>query len=464
VCHDRLDNSSGLYGIRVIPSERTARPAYGHGAVWRIAAPMIVSGVTVPLLGMVDTGVMGHLDDPAFLGAVATGATIFNVLFMGLNFLRMGTTGISAQAFGARDDDRIRESLVQAVVVALLMAALIIVAQRLIVDIALVLFAPSREVAILAREYFNIRVWSAPASLCNFVLLGWLIGMQNARGPLIIMLTINLVNIALDLVFVTMLGMEADGVALATLIAEYCGVAIGSAFVRAELRHHPGSGTPIRLADTARYRRLLAVNSNLFVRTMSLMFVFAFVTAQGARMGNVILAANAILMNFQFFLAYALDGIAYAAEALVGKAVGARDRAGLLLAVRRTLQWSMLFAAGFCVAYAAAGGAIVDLLSDIDALRAVTREYLPWLVVSPLISVWSFLYDGVFVGATRSREMMLVMTGSTLLIFLPTWFTFSGLDNHGVWLAFTLFMTARGVGMHFWFRRLVRTDAFNLDK
>jgi len=437
------------------------RAQYSNRAVWSIAAPMIISSITVPLLGMVDTAVMGHLDDPVFLASVAAGATIFTVLFMGLNFLRMGTTGITAQAFGASASDAVREALAQSLTCALALAALIVVAQQLIVETALVLLAPSDRVAGLTLEYFAIRVWSAPASLCNFVLIGWLIGMQNARGPLAIMFTINLVNIVLDLVFVVAMGMQVEGVALATLIAEIVGVATGIIFVRAELRNHPGSGTRVKILDLKRYRRLFAVNASLFIRTMALMFVFAFITAQGARMGDVILAANAVLMNFQLFLSYALDGIAYAAEALVGKAVGARDRDGLLMAVRRSLQWSLLFAGGFCIAYLLVGSAIINLLSDIDTLRATAREYLPWLIVSPLISVWCFLYDGVFVGATRSREMMIVMTGSLLLVFLPAWYGLAGLGNHGLWLAFTLFMAARGIGMHWWFRRLVNNDAFN---
>ncbi len=432
--------------------------AYSHNAVWRIAAPMIISSVTVPLLGMVDTAVMGHLEDPIFLAAVAVGATIFSVLFMGLNFLRMGTTGITAQGFGARDNDTVREALGQSVITALTLAAIIIVIQPLLASTALALLSPSEQVATLTLDYFRIRVWSAPASLCNFALIGWLIGMQNARGPLAIMLVTNLINIVLDLAFVVWLGMDVDGVALATLIAEFCGLAAGVVIVRAELARHPGSGTPIHLFVLARYRRLFDVNANLFVRTMALMFVFAFVTAQGARMGDIILAVNALLMNFQLFLAYALDGIAYSAEALVGKAIGGRDRDGMLLAVRRTLQWSLLFASGFCAFYLVAGGWIIDLMSDIETLRATARDYLPWLIISPLISVWSFLYDGVFVGATRSKEMMFIMVGSLLFVFLPTWFGFSQFGNHGLWLAFTLFMAARGASMHFWFKRLVNSD------
>ena len=427
---------------------------YSHRAVWRIAAPMITSSVTVPLLGMVDTAVMGHLPESYYLGAVAAGATIFSVLFMGLNFLRMGTTGVTAQGYGAGDNAVVREALGQSLLIAMLMATLIIALQQPIIEASLRLLAPSAEVSLYSREYFRIRVWSAPASLANFVLIGWLLGMQNARGPLAIMLVINLTNIALDLVLVLLVGMTANGVALATLLAELTGCATGAVFVRAELRSHPGNWSQTRILAPARFKRLLNINANLFLRTMALMFVFAFVTAQGARMGDVILAVNALLMNFQLFLSYALDGIAYSAEALVGKAIGSRDRAGMLLAVRRSLQWSLLFSGLFCLVYLLAGGYIIDLLTSIDSIRVAAREFLPWLIIAPLISVWSFLYDGVFVGATRSREMMLIMVGSMLLIFLPAWFVSRTLGNHGLWLAFTLFMAARGVGMSFWFRRI----------
>ncbi|MDH3509949.1 MAG: MATE family efflux transporter [Gammaproteobacteria bacterium] len=430
--------------------------AYSHRAVWRIAAPMITSSVTVPLLGMVDTAVMGHLPESFYLGAVAAGATIFSVLFMGLNFLRMGTTGVTAQGYGAADSTVVREALGHSLLTAVVLSTMIIALQGPIIEVSLWLLAPSSEVNLYTREYFAIRVWSAPASLGNFVLIGWLIGMQNARGPLAIMLIVNFTNIALDLIFVLWLGMTAGGVALATLLAELIGFATGAIFVRAELNKHPGNWAQTRLFDPSRYKRLLNINANLFLRTMALMFVFAFITAQGARMSDVILAVNALLMNFQLFLSYALDGIAYSAEALVGKAVGSRDRNGMLLAVKRTLLWSFLFSCLFCLVYLLVGEYIIDLLTSIESIRLAAREFLPWLIIAPLISVWSFLYDGVFVGATRSKEMMLVMVGSMLVIFLPTWLIFNTLGNHGLWLAFMMFMAARGLGMHFWFRRMLQ--------
>ena len=436
-------------------STRAGAAAYGDAAIWRIAAPMIVASITTPLLGMVDTAVVGHLDDPRHLGGVAIGATIFTVLFMGLNFLRMGTTGVTAQACGMGDGTAVRQWLAQALAIAVALASLMIVLQVPLIEVALAVLAPGPEVAGAARDYFGVRIFSAPASLANFVLLGWLIGMQNSRGPLAMTLAINGVNIALDLLFVVGLGMASRGVALATLLAEVAGLLVGAWFVKRELARLPGDWPGGKIVALGEYRRLFAINANLLFRTLALMFVFAFVTARGARAGAAVLAANAILMNLQYLLSYALDGIANAAEALVGKAVGAGDRAGLGLAVSRSLRWSVLFAGLFTLAYGIAGPQLVSLLTSIPEVGALAREFLPWLVLSPLISVWSVLYDGVFVGATRPREMRIVMTVSALGVFLPVWYMAQGLGNHGLWLAFTLFMAARGIGMHAWYRRLL---------
>ncbi len=432
--------------------------AYGNRAVWRIAAPMILAAVTTPLLGMVDTAVVGHLEEPWYLGAVAAGATVFTVLFMGLNFLRMGTTGVTAQACGAGDGGAVRDALGQALVTAMVLALAMIVLQPILIEVALRALSPGPEVAAFTREYFAVRIWSAPASLANFVVVGWLLGMQNARGPLGLMLATNATNIVLDLVFVLLLGMRVRGVALATVLAELVGLAVGLIFVRHELDAFPGSWRRSALLALGQYRRLFDISGNLLLRTLSLMFVLAFITAQGARIGDIVLAANALLMNFQNLLAYALDGIAHAAEALTGKAVGARDADGLREAVRRTLRFSVAFAAVFTLGYAAGGGALIDLLTGIPEVRATARAYLPWLVISPLVSVWCFLYDGVFVGATRSREMRVVMMASALLVFLPAWYLARDLGNHALWLAFMLFMAARGIGMHVWFRRLLGAE------
>ena len=423
--------------------------------VWHIAAPMILSNISVPLLGMVDTGVTGHLESSTYLGAVAIGATVFGFLYTGMNFLRMGTTGIAAQRFGANDNDGLRVSLGQAVIVALLIAFALIAAQRPIGQLAMNLLGPEAVVETHALQYFSIRIWSAPGTLANFALIGWFIGLQNARVPLLIFLTINITNIVLDLWFVLSLGMKVDGVALASVIAEYTGLLVGLAFAIRALRQRAGHWPLSRLFNVRAYAAFFSVNAHLFIRTMSLMFTFGFVTAQGARLGGLFLAANAVLMNLQILTAFGLDGIAHAAEALVGKAVGEKRRDALEQAVRLTLKWSLLFAIGFFAFYVVAGPSMIRLLTDLPDVRETAMQFLPWLIVSPLVSVWSFLYDGVYIGATRAKAMRDIMLLSTIVVFLPAWYLLQGYGNHGLWLAFTLFMASRGIGMYLGYRRFV---------
>lgn len=416
---------------------------------------MILSNVSVPLLGMVDTGVTGHLESPAYLGAVAIGSVIFSVLYTGVNFLRMGTTGIAAQTFGARDYDAIRVALGQAIIVALAIAATLLVLQYPIGMAAMSVLGAEADIRTFADQYFYIRIWSAPGTLANMVLIGWFLGLQNARVPLYIFLTVNVTNIVLDLVFVVVLGMKVDGVALASVIAEYTGLAVGLYYAAGALGRYDGEWPVAKLVRLREYAAFFSVNANLFIRTMALMFTIAFVTAQGARLGEVILAANAIMMNLQNLTAFGLDGFAHAAEALVGKAIGEKDRDSLNTAVRLSLKWSLWFAGGFSLLYIAAGPSIIAVLTDLPEVRAAALTYLPWMIASPLVSVWSFLYDGVYVGATRAREMRNIMLVSAFGVFVPAWFVLQGLGNHGLWLAFLLFLASRGIGMHVLYRRRV---------
>ena len=421
--------------------------------VWRIAAPMILSNISVPLLGIVDTAVMGHLESPAYLGAVAIGSAIFAFLYTGMNFLRMGTTGIAAQRFGAGNFDGLRTSLGQALIVSLAIAIVLIALQVPIGNLGLALLGGDEVVTGHAGTYFSVRIWSAPGTLANYVLIGWFLGLQNARVPLAIFLTINITNIVLDLVFVVGLGMKVEGVALASVIAEYAALVVGLVFAARALKKHPGHWNLGQLTNLPAYRAFFAVNGNLFIRTMALIFTLAFITAQGARLGPTILAANAVLMNFQHLTAFGLDGFAHAAEAMVGKAVGQKDLEALKTTVSLTLKWSLIFALGFTIAYVVVGPTIIGILTDIPEVRSTAMHYLPWLIASPLISVWSFLYDGVYVGMTRSREMRNIMLVSTFVVFLPTWFLTRPFDNHGLLFAFLVFLAARGIGMHIGYRR-----------
>jgi MATE family, multidrug efflux pump len=413
---------------------------------------MILSNISVPLLGMVDTGVTGHLDNATYLGAVAIGSVIFGFLYAGVNFLRMGTTGMAAQRFGAGDFDGVRVALGQALITAMLIAFALLALQRPLGSIALNLLGPEAAVYAHASDYFQIRIWSAPATLASYALIGWFIGLQNARVPLVMVLTTSTINIVLDLWFVVVLDWRVEGVAAASVIAEYVGVLVGLGFAWVELRRLGGHWIFAKLTTISEYKAFFAVNGHLFVRTIVLIFTIAFITAQGARQGGLILAANAILMNLQHFLSFALDGLAHAAEALVGKAIGTRSRAALQETVAITLRWSLLLAVGFCGAFYFGGPLLIRILTDLPEVRDTTLTYLPWMVISPLVSVLPFLYDGVFVGATRAREMRDIVVISTVVVFLPTWYALQFLGNHGLWLAFIIFMASRSIGMHYYYR------------
>ena len=416
---------------------------------------MILSNISVPLLGMVDTGVTGHLEDAVYLGAVAIGATIFGFIYAGFNFLRMGTTGITAQCFGAGDNDGLKVALGQSLIVATAIAVGLILLQAPVGALSMHLLGPEPDIATQAVRYFDIRIWSAPATLANYALIGWFLGLQNARVPLYIVLAINITNIVLDLVFVLILGMKVEGVAAASVIAEFTGLAVGGIYALAWLRSNDGHMVRAHLTTLSEYAAFFSVNANLLVRTMALMFSFAFVTAAGARLGSLVLAANAVLMNLVHLMSFALDGFAHAAEALVGKAVGGRNGPALRRSVTLTMQWSLYVSLGFSVLYLVTGGAFVALLTDIPEVITTATAYLPWLILLPVVAVWSYLYDGVFVGATRAKEMRDIMLISSFLVFVPAWYVFRPLENHGLWLALTLFLASRGIGMHYYYRTRV---------
>lgn len=428
--------------------------------VWRLAFPIILSNVTVPLLGIVDTAVVGHLPDPHYMGAVAVGAMIFGVLFWGFGFLRMSTTGLTAQAFGADNADELRAVPGRAFILALVFAALLLLMQTPVVGLAFSLVGAEALVEQQGRLYYFIRILSAPATLVNYVILGWFLGMQNARMPLLLLVIVNALNMVLDLVFVNVTGMGADGVAWASVIAEYVGLVCGLALMARELKRHPGNWHLPLLLDREKLRRMVSLNKDIFIRTLCLMFTLAFFTTQGARQGELVLAANAALFQLHFFMVYGLDGFSHAAEALVGRAVGSRDRQAFAEVVTSAGLWAVLMSVTFALLYFFAGGMLVALITDISAVREVASHYRVWIALLPLTAVWGFVMDGVFLGATRAREMRNTMLMSTLLVFVPAWYLLQGLGNHGLWLAFNLFMLARGVSMTFIYLRLHRSGGF----
>lgn len=415
---------------------------------------MIVSNLSIPLVGITDTAVMGHLDAAEYLAAVGAGAQIFAVIFMGLNFLRMGTTGLVAQAFGESSSKKLRGVLYQSCLTGTLLGLLLVTLQKPILEIALKLLDAGPDLAELIRQYYEVRIWSAPFTLVNFVLVGWLLGTQNAKGSLWVLLSITLTNIVLDLILVNGFHFKTDGVALASVIAEIAGLLTGLLLVTKSLKHYPGGWHLSQLFDVSGLRQLLGVNVNILIRTLALMFSFAFMTVQSGRLGTLVLAANTLLLNFQTFMAYGLDGFANAAEALVGKAIGAKERAGLEQAVSVCLRWSFGVSLAFSLGYLIFGQPLVSAMTSLDSVYEYAIEFLPWIIVLPIISVWSFAYDGIFVGATKAKQMRDAMLLSTFGVFVPAWLLFRDLQNHGLWLAFSLFMLARGVFMHLWFRAM----------
>ncbi len=437
---------------------RGAIPAGGdwNRRVWRLAGPIILSNVTVPLLGAVDTAVVGHLAHAYYLGAVAVGALIFSFLYWGFGFLRMGTTGLTAQAHGAEDNDEVRATLVRALIVAGALALAILVLQGAVIGLAMTLIEASPEVERHARAYYAIRIWGAPAALGNYVVLGWFLGLQNARAGLALQIVINGVNIVLDLVFVIGLGLAVEGVALATLIAEYVGLALGLWMIFAALRRLGGRWRLDRIVDAPSLRRMAGLNRDIFLRTLCLVSAFAYFTAQSATMGDVVLAANAVLMNFVHLMSYGLDGYAHAAEALVGRAVGAGDRAAFRGAVRASTIWALWTAVAFSAVYAALGAAVIDALTGVEEVRATARAVLPWMIAAPIVSVWGYQLDGIFLGATRSSEMRNAMVLSLVIylaavtVLMPLW------GNHGLWLAFLVFMVGRAVTLGAYYPRIER--------
>lgn len=421
---------------------------------------MILSNLSIPLLGMVDSAVVGHLAHPQYLGAVAVGTTLFDAFYLSLNFLRMGTTGVTAQVHGAQDNDAMRGVLGQSLALAAGLAVLLLALQWPLREAGLALIHPSADVAGYARTYFDVRIWSAPAVLADYALLGWFLGMQNARAPLVQLLVVNGSNALMDAVFVFGLGLNVAGVALASVLAQYLGLAAAVWLAARELRRYPGAWRRAELLGVARLKRLIGVNANIFVRTVSILFAFGFFTAQSARMGDVILAANALLLNLQAVLSYGLDGLAHAIEALTGRAIGAGDRSGFRLAVRAVIGWSLGLAVVFALVYATVGPAIIRLLTDLPQVRAAAVRYLPWMMLSPLISVWPFVFDGIYIGATRAREMRNMMLLAVLGAYLPAWFLLQPWGNNGLWAAFMIFLAARGGGLGWLYRRIEARDGF----
>jgi len=428
--------------------------------VFALAWPLILANISVPLLGMVDTAVVGHLPEPHHLGAVALGAATFAAAYLVFASVRMGTTGLTAQAVGAGDGAETRACLVRPLALALVVGAALVLASPLITGVAVAGFGPDAAVADGLATYVAWRIAGAPAALAKFVLLGWLIGNHDTKSQLVVLVATNTLNALLSVGFVLGLGWGVAGVALATAIAEWSGFAVGLALAARRWRRLPGGLEVAVLRARAPFVRLFRVNGDLIVRTLFLEATFLGFAAFSARQGEVLLAANAVLTNLLMLQAYALDGFAFAAEALVGRAVGRRDPRALDRSLEAAAWWSAGFAGAIALAYATLGWGVVRLLTGIAEVRAAADLYLAYAVAVPLVGVWAYLFDGLFSGATQTRELRNGSAVATLVFFATAWPLIQLLDNHGLWLAMLGFLTARSLWFGWRWRVLRAAERF----
>ena len=411
-----------------------------HARVLRIAAPIVISNATVPLLGAVDTAVVGQMGLAAPIGAVGLGAVVLATFYWIFGFLRMGTTGLAAQAQGAGDLPARNAVLIRALMIGLAAGALFIAVQGVLFWAAFRVAPASDQVEALARDYLRLRIWGAPATIALYAVTGWLIALERTRGVLLLQLWMNGLNIGLDLWFVLGLGWGVQGVAMATLIAEWSGLALGLWLCRDGLVR-----AGLRLWDGAALRRMASVNGDIMLRSVLLQGSFTAFVIFGAGLGDVTLAANQVLLQFLEITAYALDGFAFAAEALVGQAVGARSRDSLRATVRIAFQWGIGGAALLSIGFALLGPLIIDTMTSAPEVRAEARLFLWWLAAAPLIGVTSWIYDGLFIGATATRQMRNAMVLCVGLYALSLTVLLPGFGNHGLWAALMLLNALRGL-------------------
>ncbi|MEM8802399.1 MAG: MATE family efflux transporter [Pseudomonadota bacterium] len=421
-----------------------------HRRVLGIALPIVLSNATVPLLGLVDTGVVGQMGDPVPIGAVGIGAIVISAIYWVFGFLRMGTTGLTSQALGARDRGEADALLARALLIGVSAGVLIIALQVFWVRAAFLVSPASEAVETLARDYMAIRVWSAPAAIALFGITGWLIAAERTGAVLVLQLWMNGLNMVLDVIFVLGLGWGVSGVAFATFIAEWTGLALGLWFCR-DAFARPFIRDRARILDRVRLLRMAAVNRDIFLRSMFLEAIFVSFMFFGARFGDVTLAANQILLQFIHVIAHTLDGFAFAAETLVGHAFGAGKRAELRRAALLSSAWSAGIVVLLSLGIAVFGGAIFDLMTNAQEVRDAARLYLPWLVLAPIISLAAFMLDGIFIGATRTADMRNMMALTCLIYFIAVWLLSPSLGNHGLWVAMMISFVARGalLGMRY---------------
>ncbi len=424
--------------------------------ILRLAIPNIISNLSVPLLSSADTAILGHLDQVYYLGALAIGGVIFNFIYWGFGFLRMGTTGLTAQAHGTGNDRDAHLILARTLLIALTGGILLIALQAFIAGTSFALINATPEVEKYALEYFYIRIYAAPATLLLYAFHGWFLGMQNAKYPLVLTVLANVINIVLNFAFVFGLGMKADGVAWATVIAQYSGLLLAVILYLRKYGRYTLQDIRQELFAGSAFKRIFQVNIDIFVRTLALIFTFSYFTVKSAEGGDTILAVNSILLQLIGLLAYGVDGFAFSAESLVGKYIGAQDRGSLKKTVTYSFRWGIGLGVVFAIAFSTFGEPLLRVFTDKKDVIAQCLVYMPWVAVAPLINSWCFIWDGIFIGATATKPMRNSMLFCTVLVFLPVYFLLKdALGNHSLWLALTVFMVMRGVTLTLYARKYI---------
>ena len=422
--------------------------------ILHLAIPSIVSNITVPLLGLVDVTIVGHLGATAYIGAIAVGGLLFNILYWNFGFLRMGTSGLTSQAYGRKDKEAEIRVLVQAVSVGLFSALAMLILQYPIERLAFRLLDTSAEVEQYAVTYFRICIWGAPAVLAQYGFTGWFIGMQNSRYPMYIAIVMNVINIVCSSCFVFLFKMKVEGVALGTVVAQYSGVMMALGFWYYNYKELRGRITFKGSLQLIAMRRFFAVNRDIFLRTLCLIGVTTFFTSTGARQGDVILAVNTLLMQLFTLFSYIMDGFAYAGEALSGRYVGACNLVQLKRAVKALFCWGVVLSLVFTLLYGIGGENFLGLLTNDTVVIETAGRYFYWVLAIPLAGFAAFLWDGILIGATATRFMlwaMFVASGSFFVIY----YCFSGAtNNHTLWLAFLVYLALRGIMQTIWSRRV----------
>ena len=430
-------------GTGAVPPDRMTQ-AITHKRVLTIALPILLANVTVPLLGAVDTAVVGQIPRAEPIAAVGVGAVVLSAVYWIFGFLRMGTVGLTAQAAGEGDRGEVAALLTRALMIGFAGGIALMLLQDLIFRGAFAVTPASDEVKDLAAAYMQIRIWSAPAAVAIYGITGWLIAQERTRAVLILQLWMNGVNVVLDLVFVLQLGMGVDGVALATFLAEWSGLALGLWLCRAAFRD-PAWRAWRMVFDRARLIRMAVVNTDILIRSLLLQVIFVSFLLLGGRFGDVTLAANQVLLQFLHITGYALDGFAFAAEALVGRAYGARAVEQIRRAAIMTSIWAVVFSLLLAAVFWLLGPVLIDIMTKDPETQAAARIYLPWMIATPILMLGLIMFDGIFIGATRSADMRNMMAVSAVIYGVALWLLIEPFGNHGLWLALLISMLARGL-------------------